>query len=247
MLKRYWITLMVVSFLVSACGGTEPPTADVLPSLTPEPTLVPTLQPSPLPTLQPSITPEPEVTPTETAVVVDAMLEEEVPPPLTLNLPAGWQSGSGVRLFNDIGDLRVVPFGLYTGPLTGGQGFIVVLWDFPNATSGNPFLADGTEPDLYVDGLRLLRLLILETECVIGTDLKMEYSIGGRIASGTQFSTTDCPEIQNTRGWFAGLFEQNVPFMFYAYTEPLSAMDGAAQQELQQILDSVQFALPPTE
>lgn len=247
MLNRYLITLIFISLFLSACGGTPPPTAGVLPSLTPEATLVPTLQPSPLPTLQASVTPEPDTTPTETPVVVDALLDEEVPPPLTMNLPEGWQEGSGARLFNDIGDLRVVPFGFYTGPVTGGQGFIVVLWDFPNATSGNPFLADGTDPDLYVDGLRLLRLLILEKDCVIGTDLKMEYSISGRPASGTQFSTSDCPEIQNTRGWFAGLFEQNVPFMFYVYTEPLSAMDGVAQVELQQILDSVQFVLPPTE
>ena len=79
---------------------------------------------------------------------------------------------------------------------------------------------------------------------MIGTDLKMDYNIGGRLASGTQFSTTACPEIQDTRGWFAGLFEQNVPFVFYAYTEPLNAMDGVAQLELQQILDSVQFDLP---
>jgi len=248
MLKPYWITLVCIGLLVSACGGGAPePTAETLPTFTPESTLVPTLQPSPLPTLQPSITPEPDTTPTNTPVVADALLEEEVPPPLTLDLPEGWQEGSGARLFNDIGDLRVVPFGFYTGPVTGGQGFVVVLWDFPNATSGNPFLAEGTEPDLYVDGLRLLRLLILEKDCVIGTDLQMEYSIGGQPASGTQFSTTDCPEIQNTRGWFAGLFEQDVPFVFYTYAEPISAMDGPAQQELQRILDSVQFDLPPAD
>ena len=151
--KTYWILFVCVALLVSACGGGAPePTAETLPTFTPEPTLVPTLQPSPLPTLQPSITPEPETTPTNTAVPAEAMLEEEVPPPLTMDLPDGWQLGSGVRLFNDIGDLRVVPFGFYTGPVTGGQGFIVVLWDFPNAVSGNPFLAEGTEPDLYVDG-----------------------------------------------------------------------------------------------
>lgn len=241
--KPYWILFVCVALLVSACGGGAEPTAELLPTFTPEPTLVPTLQPSPLPTLQPSITPEPETTPTNTAVPAEAMLDEEIPPPLTMDLPEGWQFGSGARLFNDIGDLRVVPFGFYTGPVTGGQGFIVVLWDFPNATSGNPFLTEGTDPDLYVDGLRLLRLLILEQDCVIGTDLKMDYTIGGRPASGTQFSTTECPEIQDTRGWFAGLFEQSIPFVFYAYTEPLSAMDGAAQLELQQILDSVQFDL----
>ena len=241
MSKRTLIAFtFIISFILTACGG-DTPTATPAPTFTPSPTLVPTLQASPIPTLQPSITPEPEVTPSETPVIVEAVLEEEVLPPLTMDLPEGWQFGSGARAFNDIGDLRVVPFGFYTGPVTGGTGFIVVLWDFPNATSGNPFLQEGVEPDLYVDGLRLLRLVILEKDCVIGTDLKMEYSIGGKPASGTQFSTSNCPELPDTRGWFAGLFEQNVPFALYAYAEPISAMDGAAQSELRRILDSVQF------
>jgi len=235
---------LIVSLILTACGGDAPePTA--LPVVPPTLTLVPTLQASPLPTLQASITPEPDVTPSETPIQVQAVAEEDVPPPLTMDLPDGWQFGSGVQAFNDIGDFRIVPYGFYTGPVTGGQGFIVVLWNFPNATSGNPFTDDGTVPDLYVDGLRLLRLVILERDCVVGTDLKMEYSIGGRVASGTQFSTTNCPEIQDTRGWFAGVFEQQTPFVFYAYTEPITAMDGDARLELQGILDSVQFTIPP--
>ena len=243
MSKPYLIAFTLIFSLILAACGSNTPEATALPALPPTLTLVPTLQASPLPTLQPSITPEPEVTPSSTPILVEAVLKEEVPPPLTMDLPDGWQFGSGVQAFNDIGDLRIVPYGFYTGPVTGGQGFIVVLWDFPNAISGNPFLDDGTEPDLYVDGLRLLRLVVLERECVIGTDLKMTYRIGGRAAAGTQFSTTNCPDIQDTRGWFAGVFEQSVPFVFYAYTEPITAMDGPAQAELQAILDSVQFTL----
>lgn len=243
---RYFHLMMftlILTILLAACGGSPEPTAQSAPTEPPTATLVPTLQPSPLPTLQPSITPEPDVTPTATAAIFDSLMEnEEITPLLSMTLPDGWQFGSSVRVFNDIGELRPLPFSLYTGPVTGGIGFIVVLWDFPNATSGNPFLAEGTQPDLYVDGLRLLRLVILEQECVVGTDLKMEYSIGGRAASGTQFSTSGCPELPDTRGWFAGVFEQNVPFIFYAYTEPITVMDGAAQDELQAILDSVQFS-----
>lgn len=235
------IPILLLSLILVACGNAPEPTLEVVATETPRPTLVPTLQPSPLPTLQPSITPEPEVTPTEEPMVMDNLIQEDLPPPLTMDLPDGWQFGSGARVFNDIGELRVVPFALYTGPVTGGTGFIVILWDFPNATSGNPFMQEGTEPDLYVDGLRLLRLVLLEQECVIGTDLKMEYQVAGRTASGTQFSTSDCPELPDTRGWFAGLFEQNVPFVFYAYTEPITAMDGIAEAELQAILDSVEF------
>lgn len=242
-MRTYYLIVftLVLSLVLAACGSADEATPQLAPTEPSTPTLVPTLQASPLPTLQPSVTPEPDVTPTETPMVMDNLIEEEIPPPLTMNLPEGWQFGSGARVFNDIGELRVVPFALYTGPVTNGTGFIVVLWDFPNATSGNPFMQEGTQPDLYVDGLRLLRLVLLEQECVVGTDLKMEYSIGGRPASGTQFSTSDCPELPDTRGWFAGLFEQDVPFVFYAYTEPITAMDGIAREELQTILDSIEF------
>lgn len=237
------IFIVIACLLVTACGGTAEPTAQALPTESPTPSPVPTLQASPLPTLQPSITPEPDVTPTATGVPIDPLIEEEVPPPLTLDLPDGWQFAYNVRIFNDVGDLRIVPFAFYTGPVTGGTGFIVLLWDFPNATNGNPFLSEGLQPNLYVDGLRLLRLLILEQDCVIGTDLQMEYNVGGRVGAGTQFSTSNCPELPDTRGWFVGVFEQNVPFIFYVYTDPISAMDGVAQTELQRILDSVQFNL----
>lgn len=239
------LSLLLITLFIAACGGTAEPTAEALPTETMTPTPVPSLQASPLPTLQASVTAETEIeiVPTGTQVALDPLIGEEIPPPLTMSLPDGWQFGYDVRVFNDIGELRAVPFALYTGPVTGGTGFIVVLWDFPNATDANPFLQESIKPNLYVDGLRLLRLLILERDCVIGTDLQMEYSIAGRPADGTQFSTTACPQIPDTRGWFAGLFEQDIPFLFYVYTEPISAMDGTAQKELQAMLDSVTFTL----
>ena len=167
---------------------------------------------------------------------------DPIPPPVEFDLPDGWQFGFDIRVFSDIGELRAVPFSFYTGPVTGGQGFIVMLWDFPNVI-GNPFLESG-QPNLYHDGLRYLRLLIVEAECNIGTDVQKIYEVAGREANGTIFSAIDCPdELPDTRGWFAGVWEQNVPFLFYAYTDPITAMDGDAQEELQAILDSAVFDL----
>ena len=202
MLKRLMVVSIIFMVFVVACTPTaQEEQSTIVPSDVP--TLVPTLQPSPLPTLQPSITPEPPTTPTSTPIPIRALAGEEVLPPFDISLPEDWLVGYDVRIFNDIGDLRTVPFAFYTGPVTGGTGFIVVWWDFPNAVSSNPL--DNAQPDLYVDGLRLLRLLILESDCNVGTDLRREYSIGGRVAAGTQFSTDACPDVSDTRGWFAGL------------------------------------------
>ncbi|PJF24317.1 MAG: hypothetical protein CUN53_18435, partial [Phototrophicales bacterium] len=107
------------------------------------------------------------------------------------------------------------------------------------------------EPNLWADGLRLLRLAVIEEGCNIGTDLRREYSIGGLAATGTQFSAVNCPELPDTRGWFAGLQAQNLNFVFYVFTTPITALDEAAPT-LQRILDSVAFQpldtiqIPPT-
>jgi hypothetical protein len=137
-----------------------------------------------------------------------------------------------------------VPFAFYQGPVTGGVGTIVLLWGFPNLVRANVPPGSDVQPDVWIDATRLLRLAIFEEGCNVGTDLRRNYSVGGMQAVGTQFAAVDCPELGDTRGWFAALRQFNVNFVFYIYTEPITAMDGAAQGELQAILDSVQFVLP---
>lgn len=191
-----------------------------------------------------------EATPESTDVLVvtlEPLMGDSTPPPLLIGLPEGWQAGYDQLVVNDVDGIRSIPFALYTGPVSGGTGSIVVLWGFPNMASGNldlPVLST----DLFLDGLRLLRLTIVEPTCNIGTDLRRNYSIGGLAGTGTAFSAVDCGELPDTRGWFAGISQYGLNYMFFAYTEPIEAMD-TAEGELQSILDTVRFievVLPET-
>ncbi|MCS7070326.1 MAG: hypothetical protein NZM00_02400 [Anaerolinea sp.] len=190
-------------------------------------------------------TPDPEATPEPEVVVLEPLMGDRVPPPLTIDLPDGWRMGYDVLLLRDVDAIRNIPLAVYTGPVTGGQGTIVLLWGFPNLVIASPLLGE-IAPDLWADGTRLLRLAVVEGGCNIGTDLRRTYSIGGLQAVGTQFAAVNCPELPDTRGWFAGLQQFDLNFIFYAFAEPIEAMNGPAEAELQAILDSVRFVRPPT-
>ena len=114
-----------------------------------------------------------------------------------------------------------------------------------SAASGSGAVPSNVEPDIWTDGTRLLRLAIVETGCNVGTDLRRNYSVGGLQAVGTQFAAVGCPQLPDTRGWFAALRQFNANFVFYVYTDPISAMDGSTPDELQAILDTVQFVPRP--
>ncbi len=192
-----------------------------------------------------------ETTPetTDEAVVLPPTMNEQVPPPLIIGLPSGWETGYDNLVLQDVDAIRTIPFAVYQGPITGGTGTIVLLWSFPNLlrTDGlqTTITPEMLREGLWLDGLRLLRLAIVENGCNVGTDLRREYSVGRMAAEGTQFAAVDCPELPDTRGWFAGLRQFNLNFVFYVYTEPIEAMD-TAQDELQTILDTVLFSAPPT-
>lgn len=193
-------------------------------------------------------TPDPastaEVTEPPQVVTLEPLLGESLEPPLTLSLPAGWRYGYDALVMNDVDvAMRTIPVAVYTGPVTGGTGTIVLLWGFPNLVALSPLQTQTLEPDLWSDGLRLLRLTVIEQGCNIGTDLRTEYTIGGRAATGTQFSAVDCPDLPDTRGWFAGLQENGINFIFYVFTDPIDAMN-TAEPELQAILDTVEFRVP---
>lgn len=183
---------------------------------------------------------DPEATDEPLLVTLEPLMGEQIAPPLTLDLPDGWRAGYDTLVLQDIDAIRNIPFAVYSGPVEGGTGTIVLLWGFPNLVAGNPFEQTEIEVDLWSDGLRLLRLAIVEEGCNIGTDLRRQYAIGGLTATGTQFSAVDCPELADTRGWFAGLRQLNINFVFYAFTEPISAMETGRDQ-LQAILDTARF------
>jgi hypothetical protein len=177
------------------------------------------------------------------AVTLPPLQNQPIPPPITISLPAGWRSANDTLVLNDVDGVRSVPFSIYTGSVTGGVGTIVLLWGFPNLVAGNPFDAASAQPDLFADGLRLLRLAIVEQGCNVGTDLQRGYSIGGLSATGTQFSAVTCPGLPDTRGWFAGLQFNGINYVFYVYSDPIESIDGA-RAELQAILETVRFVTP---
>jgi len=184
-----------------------------------------------------------ETTP-EAVITIEPLLDGAIQPPVALDLPAGWQTGYATLLLEDLDGPRGVPVAVYSGPVTGGTGTIVLLWGFPNIVSPD---SDGEplQTDLYLDGLRLLRMAVVEADCNVGTDLRRDDIVGGLAAVGASFAAVDCPELPDTRGWFAGLRQNGLNFVFYNYTDPIEAMDGPAEAELRAILDSVAFLPVP--
>lgn len=235
----------LIALLLTACGGLGDPTA--VPTVVP--TLVPTDTAAPPPTAThtaapvTSAAPDPEADAEPTIqFIVEPAEGQEIDPPLDIALPSGWTAYNGTQLIQDIdASLRLIPFTVYRGPVSGGEGFIALLWGFIQATPGNPAQLTFGEPDIHLDGLRLLRLAIAEPDCNIGTSVRRDYTVGGQAATGTTFALVDCADTPDTRGWFAGLYHEGLNFVFFTYAEPIAAMDGAAQAELQAILDTVRF------
>jgi protein-disulfide isomerase len=188
----------------------------------------------------------PEATSAVDTYTYNPLTNDHIKPPLTMALPQGWSYAYDAIVLQDIDGVRPIPFALYKGPVTGGTGYIVLLWGFPNLVVG---AASGgiVQPDIWIDATRLLRLAIVETGCNVGTDLRRNYSVGGLQAIGTQFAAVGCPQLPDTRGWFAGIRQFEANFVFYVYTDPIGAMDGNAPTELQSILDTVQFVMPTVE
>ncbi|MEL7236486.1 MAG: thioredoxin domain-containing protein, partial [Chloroflexota bacterium] len=191
--------------------------------------------------------PQPEEEATE-EIRLFSTTQQDVGVPVNIALPEGWGlSLSDTLLLSDIDAVRTVPFTLWKGPVEGGVGSIVVLWGFPNITTGNPFEAQAgvatPTPNLRVDGLRLLRLAVVEQGCNVGTDLEREYTIGEISGVGTEWSAVDCPELPDTRGWFVGTQQFNLNYVFYVYVEPIDPAgvtdsERVAREQIQAILDT---------
>lgn len=256
-----WFCLIIGVTLVSC--SPPAPSATALPSLVPSLPASPTagveatltaLSPTTAAMQQQALTPLPTVTELPVTVMpVDPVAGRPVPVPLDITLPQGWtERMNDTLLLQDLSNeqaLRGIPFVGYGGPITGGEGRIVLLWGFPSLVPTNALdpasalLGTAPAPDLFADGLRLLRLAVIEPACNIGTDLRRDYRVGGLAAVGTQFAAVDCPQEADTRGWFAGVQSGGLNFIFYVYADPITAMD-MGRDELQAILDTVVFRVP---
>lgn len=251
------VLLVILAFVLAACGGgNDTPTATLPP--TQPPTLVPTSTATEAPTATSPVG-EASATPllnlvTATPegviqqVVVEAAEGQEIPPPIAVTLPEGWSQFDSTIAFPDIGSvMSVLPYTLYRGPVTGGEGFIIVLWGFSAIAPGSPSSERYFQFNLGVDGRRLLQLAVTDIGCVVGgiTDPNYDrrFNIGDQIGVGSYWAAVQCPESEDTRGWFAGLHYLGINYVFYAYTEPITAMDGPAEAELQAILNTVDFLM----
>lgn len=235
MLRTFALFMLV---FVTACETLAPPEPTA--TLTPVPSSTPTAVPSETPTSEPILTEEnlpTEEPPLE--LMVTPLAGEGLVPPIEIDLPQGWQYFYDTLTVLDIDAGRTIPLAIYQGPVADASaiGTIVLLWGFPNLVAFDPNVS---EVNLWSDGLRLLRLTLVEEGCNLGTDLQRSYRIGNRAASGTQFSIVDCPETPNTRGWFAGLQEHNLNFVFFMYVEPIEAATQGIS-DLQAIIDTVTF------
>jgi hypothetical protein len=242
------LSLVLIVLCLGACQQAAP-TATPLP--TPTATLVATRTPFVMPTAMPSNTPLP-VTPSITPIVIDTFAGQGYEPPFTLILPAEWETHVDTAYVPILGELDYIPFAYYRGPVTGGTGTIVAMWNFRSVTGANPFDEASGKINLWMDGSRLLRSLVIETRCNVSVDAQRDtFVIGGMQATGTIWSAVGCPGgLPDTRGWYAGVMINQVSFLFYAFTDPIGAMDGTAVQEMQAVLDSIAFRMdllvPPT-
>jgi hypothetical protein len=211
---------------------------------------------STLDTPNPNFVPAFTLTPTEAQLVITLppTTGDKVPPPIDITLPQGWKAGYDAQVLADVepNKFRIIPVAVYSGPITGGTGTIALYWGFPNLVTPDDAsmaqaamgmtLAATPEPDLWSDGVRILRSAVIESDCNIGVDVRRTYRVGLLSAEGTQFSAVTCTKskLPDTRGWFAGVKEKGVNFVFYVFSDPITAMDTSSG-ELQAILDTVRF------
>lgn len=177
-----------------------------------------------------------------------AVVATEQVPELTASAPVnGTEEASA-------GSIGFLPFTVYRGPVTGGTGYITVIWGFRNVTTAAPFQEGGAQVYLRGDAIRLLNLTLLDPGCNVGIDDDREFIVAGEPAIGAYFAAVECPPLMDgspglpdIRGWFAITQRENVNFAFYMYTEPADALNGPAQQELQALVENLEidFSLLP--
>lgn len=226
-----------------------------IPSDTVEPTATQRLQsPSPSPNLAgtaqaaPTATDIPQTMAVETAAVEasatpEPQIERGVPPPFRITLPPGWGEAHVFVPISSEYLQGTLPVSLYQGQLEGDTfGFIWVVWSFPTLVD----LGSG-ELSLYADGLQLLRGVVFDSAaCTIslGSE-RRQQKVGEYDGVGTIYSVTDCPDSNDTAGFFVVLSVEGENFAFFTGVEPLTATDSGLPQ-IQAILDSIQFEIQDT-
>jgi hypothetical protein len=200
----------------------------------------------------PEATPEVTIAPEVTTIVINELLGLPIEAPVNFTLPEGWSLVlRDTYIYRDVvedsdGPLETVPIDVYAGPLSGGStGWIVLVWGFDSIVVTELMdEAEFEERSVWLDGLRMLQLVVFDPRCLVGTAPQRDYSVGGLPAVGTTFSVVDCPlGIPDTRGWFASLKVEGLNFAFYMYVDPLQPAGSMTEFELQAILDTAVFSV----
>jgi hypothetical protein len=202
-------------------------------------------EPTPSPT---GVLPTATITPggptlTPTPIQLDPLLSIGIEPPMDITLPDEWLFGYDTLAYRDIdGSIQTALIAVYTGPVTEGTGWLILIWGHNSVV--NPFEMESPERAAFLDGLRLLRLVIFDPTCDVEVEPQTEYSVGQEPAQGAEFTALNCPEEQpDTSGWFAALTQEGMNFAFYAYVDPMQDTDAPGMAEVQTILDSINFRL----
>ncbi|MBN1201082.1 MAG: hypothetical protein JXJ20_04425 [Anaerolineae bacterium] len=221
------------------------PTRTPLPSRTPLPTLTPTVA-GDLSDAEASLLVPDAGTTDPDAIPTSPSIRTGEPPPLTIDLPDGWEAVHMLMPFRTFNAARDVPLTIYFGPLpdaAGGTpvtGYIYLFWGFPNVVSPTG------EFSLWADGLQILRGSLVGESCNLGIDQEQQtFYVGGIKALGTFYTAVSCEDQVDTAGWFAALRVDNGNYAFYTAVEPLDTLPDQVMN-LQAILDTVEF-LPPEE
>lgn len=220
-------------------------------ALSPVPTSTPTMPPTIASSIEPpTLTPTIIVTEdTRIPVTLNPSVITDLEAPIRIDIPQGWRYGSDAMLVPGSEGVTLIPFSIYQGEVTGGQGTIIVLWAFENIIPAAPSGTALSGFNLFADGLRLLLFVVIEPECQFGYNDERSFTVGGIEGRGTFFIAQECPEeLPSLQGWFSAFRLNKLNFAFYAYTEPHDALVGPARDELQAILDTVvfDFSLLPT-
>jgi hypothetical protein len=200
----------------------------------------------------PEATPEVTIAPESTTVVISELLGLQIEAPVSFTLPEGWSLVlRDTYIYRDVvedadGPLETVPIDVYAGPLSSGtKGWIVVVWGFDSiVVTEITGQEDFDTRSAWLDGLRMLQLVVFDPRCNMGTAPQRDYSVGGLPAIGATFNVVDCPlGIPDTRGWFASLKVEGLNFAFYMYVDPLQPAGSLTEFELQAILDTADFTV----
>jgi hypothetical protein len=198
------------------------------------------------------------VTVTAAFTSVPVEVQNGVAPALDITLPQGWTSTYLlVPIRQPLTQVNVNLARYYGAVKNGGFGTIFVLWNFPSVGARPTIAPPGPTPTyppnvtplsyeqqlLWSDGVRLLKGTIAEITCNTADHGQRFFQLGKETGIGAYFNIAQCPNEPDALGWFAGIQQFGIKYLFYVYVEPPQAYDES-RADLQSVLDTIVFKAP---